>query len=1406
MFARMQDIRRNKLDEDGLGINNVEISLKKADVALRDVRGNWRNFGDVLEELAGKWSTLSDTERAYISKSIAGVRQINTFTVLMENMGRALELQEVQFNSTGLAIERYNIYLESLEAKITTLKTTLEGLWQEAITSGLIESFVDAGVAVLKFIEDIGGIKTALVAGGTLALLVKLNTSIKTITTTYMIMEGVTKRLKGGISINDALSISITTASNAAKDGSDKFNLLSKSISSTMLTATAVIAILAALAYVIERNTYSTKELLEEIEKTNETIAKTSDSIKTARDLQEEYVELQKTLPTLTEGTDEYTTAQERLYAVQKQLKDILPEVTASLDAQGHVIIKDVDQIKAGIGLLEEYNASQKKMKSDFASRLLFNESSEDIQNSDAYKPLDKVLDTIGKSYIFNAYANLASNPLLSEESKTGYEEQADSVGKTTSKINDLANAYKELENAKPGKDFAEKFEEVQLILSQTTDGLRAIGSEAAKKYLEGVDPEFAETKEYENIKNFIENVLPEEEAEKAGQIAAESYREGFLRGFKGMGYNDVQAENAVDYGAAGSQELTERLLTAEVPVMTKNLSDLSNAFDVIGSKELISPEQMEMFNKYGISLKFLSDGTQQLLIQEDESRDIKEQLINSEEQLVDAMMANLRETYNMTDEQAEIARAYLEREHAANKVKEAEAALKDELSELSGMNKAIVAAQKEYADATRLSADTAYDLTTASDTLAGAAYASGDAILYDADAAEAALKAKVQLILTDAGLEAASKAVAGGLYDQAIAMIATGAAAQQLAGNLQPVLDALGTLANFSTPGFNWGGVGGGSGGGSGKKKEDPRIKENEKLIDQLEDQIDLREDEKDALKKMQDEYNKWIDKQKESLKLAKEESDYFKEQQERTTNLANLKKEIALLELDNTEEARAKRLKLEEEAAKLEKEIAENTEDRQYDLQMQALDNLKQAYDEMIEKQIEAIDLAIEGIRDQIEALRDLIAELREENSGSGGSGSGGGTQRYTGQTKDVSGNPYILQGPYNPNGTHKGVAEIDIAKPFGSDEYALQSGTIKAVGSGGERGDYVVIAGDDGIDILYGHLAEGTAEAYESKIGNKIKQGDVVAQTGNTGNVGDTPHSLMVFGKYKGISKFNDGMAISPEADAFMFNLIENWEKEYLVPLGYVLNNAATDMATAIDESKRILIYSTGDIEYALSDAANAFVESGGISLEGLTTIIDGISDTTLDFNKDISVISTQLSGLGIPINMTGQAFLDFVRFIRSLQNDEKKFGATVVTIDKPSRDRNEPWRDPRTSNIVNEYAFHDGGIVGETDKNTFSGGLKSNEVFAKLLKGEVVANENQIRRFLNDTMPTIARGAVEYNRLNSTQPFNISMPIHVEGNLDKEVLPDLELKVKAMLNEVMRQITQAGYIRPVNRTIS
>ena len=68
----MQDIKAGKIDEDGLGLNNVESALQRIDVNLRSDATTFRDFSDVLQDVSVKWEFLNDIEKANITKAIAG--------------------------------------------------------------------------------------------------------------------------------------------------------------------------------------------------------------------------------------------------------------------------------------------------------------------------------------------------------------------------------------------------------------------------------------------------------------------------------------------------------------------------------------------------------------------------------------------------------------------------------------------------------------------------------------------------------------------------------------------------------------------------------------------------------------------------------------------------------------------------------------------------------------------------------------------------------------------------------------------------------------------------------------------------------------------------------------------------------------------------------------------------------------------------------------------------------------------------------------------------------------------------------------------------------------------------------------------------------------------------------------
>lgn len=74
------------------------------------------------------------------------------------------------------------------------------------------------------------------------------------------------------------------------------------------------------------------------------------------------------------------------------------------------------------------------------------------------------------------------------------------------------------------------------------------------------------------------------------------------------------------------------------------------------------------------------------------------------------------------------------------------------------------------------------------------------------------------------------------------------------------------------------------------------------------------------------------------------------------------------------------------------------------------------------------------------------------------------------------------------------HKG---LDIAVPFGSDVVATAAGTVIFSGQKGGYGNCVIVSHGNGLATLYGHLSQLVA-----KINEKVKVGQVIAKSGNSG----------------------------------------------------------------------------------------------------------------------------------------------------------------------------------------------------------------------------------------------------------------------------------------------------------------
>lgn len=149
----------------------------------------------------------------------------------------------------------------------------------------------------------------------------------------------------------------------------------------------------------------------------------------------------------------------------------------------------------------------------------------------------------------------------------------------------------------------------------------------------------------------------------------------------------------------------------------------------------------------------------------------------------------------------------------------------------------------------------------------------------------------------------------------------------------------------------------------------------------------------------------------------------------------------------------------------------------------------------------------------------------------------------------------------------------------------------------------------------------------------------------------------------------------------------------------------------------------------------------------------------------------------------INDLATAISDLDISINSLSDTISNLVLDVEPETTPSYDREKT---PVFSKKTKLVTRHSGGFVSDNI------GLKENEVFAKLLKGEYVSTPAQMKNFINKTLPGITSSA------SSNNSFNAPLVSITCDSITKEAMPSLKIIVDNAVNEV-RKILDSGMSR-------
>lgn len=188
MMARLHQIRtKGYNEEDATQINDVAKALATVNIELMNSDGSWRDMSDIFTDISGKWTDMTDKQKAYIATTLAGTRQQNVFFALMNDMSkgleggsRAWELYTGAMNAAGTATEKYAVWQESIAASQANFQASMENIYA-SLQPNLIKGFYDVmtGIAdaVANATSALGGFNLVIpaVIAGIVGIIAAIN-------------------------------------------------------------------------------------------------------------------------------------------------------------------------------------------------------------------------------------------------------------------------------------------------------------------------------------------------------------------------------------------------------------------------------------------------------------------------------------------------------------------------------------------------------------------------------------------------------------------------------------------------------------------------------------------------------------------------------------------------------------------------------------------------------------------------------------------------------------------------------------------------------------------------------------------------------------------------------------------------------------------------------------------------------------------------------------------------------------------------------------------------------------------------------------------------------------------------------------------------------------------------------
>lgn len=166
IFARLSSLKSGDTTEDGIDLTKYTKELATYGVNVRDTNGELKDMDEILDDLAERWKTLSNTQKVALAQTVGGVRQYNNLISLMDNYEYFQKLVQGSYDSGGYLDKQAKVFEESWQGATNHIRASIEKLYNILIDDKFIIRMTNLFAKIIDIvgtiIEKAGGLKTLL--------------------------------------------------------------------------------------------------------------------------------------------------------------------------------------------------------------------------------------------------------------------------------------------------------------------------------------------------------------------------------------------------------------------------------------------------------------------------------------------------------------------------------------------------------------------------------------------------------------------------------------------------------------------------------------------------------------------------------------------------------------------------------------------------------------------------------------------------------------------------------------------------------------------------------------------------------------------------------------------------------------------------------------------------------------------------------------------------------------------------------------------------------------------------------------------------------------------------------------------------------------------------------------------